>query len=192
MLVEVLDFVADDVDDAGVEMDGLHLTVVYFDRDQLGNHIKVASSCQDGSLFPLAGAADAVATPIAGRIADRGHSHAATALAMGLVALAFPLTHIAHPGSGWALGLLVVAAIALDFGVAANLTLGQRAIFALGGEVRARLNGLYMAAFILGGARGSALGAWAYARGGWAWALGLAFALPVAALAYWTTEPPSE
>lgn len=118
------------------------------------------------ALFSLAGAAGAVATPLAGRIADRGHSHTATALAMGLVALAFPLTHIAQPGSSWALGLLVVAAIVLDFGVAANLTLGQRAIFALGGEIRARLNGLYMAAFFLGGALGSALGsalgAWAY------------------------------
>lgn len=144
------------------------------------------------ALFSLAGAAGAVATPIAGRIADRGHSHTATALAMGLVALALPLTHIAQPGSGWALGLLVVAAIVLDFGVAANLTLGQRAIFALGDEIRSRLNGLYMAAFFLGGALGSALGAWAYARGGWAWASGLAFALPVAALAYWMTEGPSE
>ncbi|VFR23358.1 MFS permease [plant metagenome] len=144
------------------------------------------------ALFSLAGAAGAVATPIAGRIADQGHSHTATALAMGLVALAFPLTHIVQPGSGWALGLLVMAAIMLDFGVAANLTLGQRAIFALGDEIRSRLNGLYMAAFFLGGALGSALDAWAYARGGWAWASGLAFALPVAALAYWMTEGPSE
>ncbi|WP_445114582.1 MFS transporter [Acinetobacter sp. WZC-1] len=140
------------------------------------------------ALFSLAGAAGAVATPLAGRIADQGHSRATTALAMGLVALAFPLTHIAQPGSGWSLGLLVVAAIVLDFGVAANLTLGQRAIFTLGADVRARLNGLYMATFFLGGALGSAFGAWAYAYGGWAWASGFGAALPMAALVYWTTE----
>ncbi|HHD7473882.1 TPA: MFS transporter [Klebsiella oxytoca] len=140
------------------------------------------------ALFSLAGAAGAVATPLAGRIADQGHSHMATVLAMGMVALAFPLTHLAQPGSAGSLGLLVVAAIVLDFGVAANLTLGQRAIFALGAEVRARLNGLYMATFFMGGALGSALGAWAYACGGWAWASGLGVALPTVALGYWTTE----
>ncbi len=140
------------------------------------------------ALFSLAGAAGAVATPLAGRIADLGHSHRASALAMGMVALAFPLTHLAQPGSGWALGLLVLAAIVLDFGVAANLTLGQRAIFMLGANMRGRLNGLYMAAFFLGGSLGSAFGAWAYAHGGWTWTSGLGAALPVAALAYWTTE----
>lgn len=140
------------------------------------------------ALFSLVGAAGAIATPLAGRIADRGHSRTATALAMGMVALAFPMTHLAQPGSAWALCLLAAAAIVLDFGVAANLTLGQRVIFALGTEVRARLNGLYMATFFLGGALGSALGAWAYARGGWAWASGFGIALPAAALTYWTTE----
>jgi predicted MFS family arabinose efflux permease len=143
------------------------------------------------ALFSLAGAAGAVATPLAGRIADPGHRRTATALAMGLVALAFPLTHLAHPDSTWALGLLVLAAIMLDFGVAANLTLGQHAIFALGADIRSRLNGLYMATFFLGGAVGSALGAWAYAYGGWAWVSTFGFTLPILALAYLKTESTS-
>ncbi len=47
--------------------------------------------------------------------------------------------------------------------MAANLVLGQRAIFALGADMRSRLNGLYFALFFAGGALGSALGGWVYA-----------------------------
>ncbi|RIZ35924.1 MFS transporter [Pseudomonas aeruginosa] len=144
------------------------------------------------ALFALAGVAGAIAAPIAGRVADRGMSHPATAAAMLAVVAGFLLSHLGTPGSSWSLGWLVLAAIVLDFGVAANLTLGQRAIFALGAEVRARLNGLYMTTFFIGGALGSALGAWAYASGGWAWASAFGIALPIAALAYWATEKRSE
>ncbi|MFT4268207.1 MAG: MFS transporter [Xenophilus sp.] len=140
------------------------------------------------ALFALAGVAGAIAAPIAGRVADRGWSRPATAAAMLAVAAGFLLSHFGTPGSSWSLGWLVLAAIVLDFGVAANLTLGQRAIFALDAHVRARLNGLYMSTFFLGGALGSALGAWAYASGGWTWASGFGIALPLAALAYWATE----
>jgi predicted MFS family arabinose efflux permease len=133
-------------------------------------------------LFALAGVAGAVAAPIAGRTADRGWTGPATALAMLCVALAFLLTHIAQVGSGLALALLVAAAILLDFGVQGNVVLGYRAIFALDAENRGRLHGLYMSAFFAAGAAGSALGGWAYARGGWTLASWIGFALPVAAL----------
>jgi predicted MFS family arabinose efflux permease len=140
------------------------------------------------ALFALAGVAGAIAAPITGRVADRGWSRPATGCAMLAVAVAFLMTHIAEPGSHWALGLLVAAAILLDFGVSANMTLGQRAIFGLGADVRARLNGLYMTTFFLGGAIGSALGGWAYAHGGWLLASRIGFALPVLALGYFATE----
>jgi predicted MFS family arabinose efflux permease len=140
------------------------------------------------ALFALAGVAGAIAAPIAGRLADRGWSRPATGLAMLAVAIAFLLTHIGHSGSDLALGFLVAAAILLDFGVAANLTFGQRAIFSLSAEHRSRLNGLYMATFFMGGALGSALGGWAYAYGGWTLASWIGFAFPVAALLYFSTE----
>ncbi|MFC7610271.1 hypothetical protein [Teichococcus aestuarii] len=76
----------------------------------------------------------------------------------------------------------------LDFGVSANVVLGQRVIFALGAEYRARLNGLYMATFFLGGALGSALGGWSYAAGGWPLASGIGLALPALGLLYYATE----
>ena len=140
------------------------------------------------ALFALAGVAGAIAAPIAGRIADRGWIRLATAPAMLAVAAAFLMTHIGPAGSNLALALLVAAAILLDFGVSANLVLGQRAIFALGAEYRSRFNGLYMATFFVGGAIGSALGGWAYAQGGWALASWIGFALPIAALLYFATE----
>ena len=142
------------------------------------------------ALFSLAGAVGAVATPIAGRIADQGHSRLATVLAILLVAVAFPLSLVDSSGSAWGLGLLVLSAILLDLGVAANLTLGQRAIFSLGAAIRARLNGLYMATFFIGGAIGSAVGAWCYAHDGWIWVCAFGCALPAMALAYFRTEPP--
>lgn len=140
------------------------------------------------ALFALAGVAGAVAAPIAGRWADRGHTRIASAGAMAMAAASFLLTLVVEPGSTLSLGLLVAAALVLDFGVTANVVLGQRAIYSLGAEYRGRLNGLYMATFFMGGAAGSALGAWAFAQGGWSLTAWIGFALPVAAILYFATE----
>ena len=140
------------------------------------------------ALFALVGVSGAIATPIAGRVADRGWTRPATAIAMICVAAAFLMTHLAPAGSPAALAWLVGAAVVLDFGVAGNMTLGQRTLFALGSEFRARLNGLYMTTFFMGAAIGSAVGGWAFAEGGWALTSWLGFALPVLALVYFCTE----
>jgi predicted MFS family arabinose efflux permease len=139
-------------------------------------------------LFALAGVSGAIAAPLAGYVADRGWSRAATAIAMLATALAFLITHIGHPGSSLALALLVIAGALLDFGVQGNFVLGARAIYALGPESRSRLNGLYMATFFAAGAAGSALGGLAFAYGGWPLAAWIGFALPVAALLCLATE----
>lgn len=140
------------------------------------------------ALFALAGAAGAVAAPAAGRLADRGLTRPATALAMCMVAGAFLLTHVGAAGSTAALASLVIAAIVLDFGVQTNGVLGQRAILTLAPEARSRLNGLYIASFFVAGAIGAALGGWAYAKGGWMLTSWIGFALPVAALLAFFTE----
>jgi predicted MFS family arabinose efflux permease len=140
------------------------------------------------ALFALAGVAGAIAAPIAGRVADRGWIRPATIVAMLCAVTAFAMTHLATPGSPLSLGLLVAAAIVLDFGVAGHMTLGQRAIFALDAHVRSRLNAVYMTTFFMGGALGSALGGWAYARGGWSLASTIGIGLPLLAAAYFATE----
>ncbi|KAF3999773.1 MFS transporter [Glaciimonas immobilis] len=140
------------------------------------------------ALFALAGVMGAVAAPIAGRLADRGLTRPATGVALVLALVSYPVAHIGTAGSHFSLGMLVVAALLLDMGVSANLVLGQRAIFSLGGEVRSRLNGLYMAMFFAGGAFGSALGGWAYANGGWNLVSWCGAAMPLMALLYYFTE----
>ncbi|GES45184.1 MFS transporter [Rhizobium dioscoreae] len=140
------------------------------------------------ALFALAGAAGAVASPIAGRVADRGWTKLATAFALTIAIVAFLIGHFSGSGSLLALITLTLSGIMLDFGVQTNLVLGQRAIFALSAEHRSRLNGLYMATFFAGGALGSALGGWAYATGGWNLASWIGVAFPVIALLAFLTE----
>jgi predicted MFS family arabinose efflux permease len=140
------------------------------------------------AVFALVGMAGAVASPIAGKLADSGHTLMATAAALMLGVVSFLLPLYAPDSRNVALGMLVVASIVLDMGVAANLVLGQRAIFSLGEAMRSRLNGLYFALFFAGGALGSALGGWVYASYGWHAALLAGMAFPGLALLYWITE----
>ncbi len=140
------------------------------------------------AVFALVGMAGAVASPVAGKLANAGHSLVATAVALGLGVIGFALPLLVPGSRTVGLAVLVIASIVLDMGVAANLVLGQRAIFNLGAAVRSRLNGLYFAAFFAGGAAGSALGGWVYAQFGWHAALLAGMALPVAALLYWLGE----
>ena len=140
------------------------------------------------AMFALAGVAGAIAAPIAGRVADRGWTRPATAAAMLLTSGGFVLTQLIDLGSTLSMAVLVIAAIAIDFGVQANVVLGYRSLFALGAESRSRLNGLYMTTFFLAGAAGSAIGGWAYANGGWSHVAWIGIAVPLAALIYLATE----
>ena len=140
------------------------------------------------ALFALAGVAGAISAPIAGRLADAGLSRPATLAAMLLGVASFLITLLAEPGSAMAVTLLVVAAVVLDFGVSANVVLGQRAIYSLGDTYRGRLNGLYMATFFGGGAIGSGIGGWTFAHGGWPLTAWVGLALPVLGLLYFATE----
>ncbi|WP_027863651.1 MFS transporter [Massilia alkalitolerans] len=142
------------------------------------------------AIFALVGMAGAIASPVAGRLADAGHTLRATAAALVLGVLGFALPLYQPASRELAIGVLAVASIVLDMAVAANLVLGQRAIFSLGAEVRSRLNGIYFALFFGGGALGSALGAWVFAQYGWNAALLAGMAFPAAALLYWLGELP--
>ena len=140
------------------------------------------------AVFALLGVAGAISAPIAGRLADRGWTRPATAASMVLTSAGFALTLVVAPGSMLSLVLFVVAAIAIDFGVQANVVLGFRTLFVLGADSRSRLNGLYMATFFLAGALGSAVGGWAYVSGGWLLAAAIGGVLPLFALVYLATE----
>lgn len=130
------------------------------------------------AMFALAGVAGALIAPFAGRLADAGHARAGTAVALLMAVAAFAVSLVV-PGN---LVVLTLAAIVLDAAIGMNLVISQRDIFTLGAAERSRLNGLFMAAFFVGGAAGSGFGAMAYAQGGWGGAAMIGMALPALAL----------
>lgn len=115
-------------------------------------------------VFALVGALGAVAAPVAGRLADAGHTRIASLAAMALAALSFVPGLATGPYGVYA---LAATGIVLDFAVQMNMVLGQRAIYALDAASRARLNALYMTAIFIGGAAGSAVASLVYAQAGW-------------------------
>ncbi|WP_244491982.1 MFS transporter [Aureimonas sp. AU12] len=132
------------------------------------------------ALFTLGGVLGVFAAPVAGRLADGGHSRAGTLAAIALAASAMAL---AFAGAR-SFTALLIAGILLDLGVQANLVIGQREIFQLDDTIRNRLNAVYMTTFFLGGALGSSLTSPVLERFGWHGVAAMAFAFPAAALLY--------
>jgi len=138
------------------------------------------------ALFALAGAAGALAAPIAGRLGDRGHIRLGTALALTTLTVSCVL-------AGWAvtlpsLLLLVLFALTLDGATQINQVLGQRVIFSLPGEDRGRVNAVYMTIVFLLGAGGSAIATLAYDGYGWWGAMGAGAITGGLALLLFATE----
>ncbi|WP_411379525.1 MFS transporter [Pseudomonas sp. MPB26] len=131
------------------------------------------------ALFALVGAIGAIAAPIAGRLADAGHTQRASLLAMVLAVLSF-LPAFVHPL--YSLIGLAVTGVVLDFCVQMNMVLGQRAVYALDAKSRSRLNALYMTSIFIGGAFGSAIASSVYEHGGWLGVVLVGSAFPLVAL----------
>jgi len=121
----------------------------------------------------------AVMALIAGRLADAGHTHRASLLAMLFAALSF-LPAFVHPL--YSVIGLAVTGVVLDFCVQMNMVLGQRAIYALDANSRSRLNALYMTSIFIGGAFGSAIASSVYEHGGWLGVMLVGSAFPLVAL----------
>jgi predicted MFS family arabinose efflux permease len=134
------------------------------------------------ALFALAGAAGALAAPIAGRLADRGFGRAGTVVALVTIPLSFA---IAWGGSEiHSVVVLALAGMVLDAAVQSNLVFGQRVIYTLAPEIRSRLNGVFMAIFFTGGAAGSAVTGPVLVHYGWPGICLLGAFLPLCALGY--------
>ncbi|MET3611966.1 putative MFS family arabinose efflux permease [Rhizobium aquaticum] len=120
---------------------------------------------QQIALFALAGAGGALAAPLAGRVADRGLSRAATITAGLGAALILALTdYLVYSG---AVVALMIAAALFDACVQSNQVISQRLIYALSEEERGRINSAYITAIFVGGSITSALGPVLYAHFGW-------------------------
>jgi predicted MFS family arabinose efflux permease len=133
------------------------------------------------AVFALVGAIGASSAPVAGRLADAGHTHRATSIALVVGVLSF-LPAMIDPRLG-VFGL-VVTGVVLDFAVQMNMVLGQREIYALHAASRNRLNALYMTSIFIGGAVGSALASVLYEHGGWLWVAIAGTTFPALALVH--------
>src|SRR5215472_14758653 len=139
-------------------------------------------------LFALAGAAGAATSMAGGRILDRrpGLRWPATGALLALLAASYALIGLggAHLGS-LSLALLIIGVLVMDACVQGSHVTNQAVIYDLLPQARSRLTTVYVTVMFAGGAAGSAAGAQAYARWGWAGATLAAAAFPVAGLACW-------
>ncbi|MEH2509367.1 putative MFS family arabinose efflux permease [Nitrobacteraceae bacterium AZCC 1564] len=121
------------------------------------------------AIFALAGAAGAVATPVAGRLGDAGHVRVTLCASHALIIISLALSASADllATRTWSLVALGAGAVVLDLGVTGDQILGRRAINLLRAEARGRLNGMFVGIFFIGGAIGTAAATFAWAHGGW-------------------------
>ncbi|CAN5818958.1 MFS transporter [soil metagenome] len=134
--------------------------------------------------FGLAGAAGALAAPIAGRMADRRGPELVTRLGAGLVVASFASMALAPFMLPHAqLWLLVIGAIGFDLGLQASLISHQTIVYSIEPAARSRLNAVFFTGVFIGMAVGSAAGGLLLAQWGWMAVVGLAIAAAAGALA---------
>lgn len=118
--------------------------------------------------FGLAGAAGALAAPLAGSVADRIGPARVTQVGAALVtvsfALMFLLPLLPMPAQ---LALIIISTVGFDLGVQATLVAHQTLVYGLAPEARSRLNALLFTVVFIGMASGAALGSLALAHWGW-------------------------
>ena len=132
--------------------------------------------------FGLAGAAGALAAPIAGKIADhRGPERVALAGA-ALVVVAFVGMALGSQGGSQALWMIAVGAVVFDLGIQASLIAHQTIVYGLDPAARSRMNAVLMGSMFIGMASGAWLGSQALATWGWTGVCALAASAGAAAL----------
>ena len=114
-------------------------------------------------LLGLVGAGGALCASVAGRLADRGLVRIGRIGGSTLIVVSF-LVLLAGKTS---IVLIVVGVILLDIATQGTHVLNQSVIYELAPGARSRINGVYMTSYFIGGALGSAAGAFAFDHGGW-------------------------
>ncbi len=133
--------------------------------------------------FGLAGAAGALAAPVAGKLADTRGPELVTRLGTSLAAVSFLVMAAgglmpAHVQL-WVIGL---GAVGFDLGVQATLISHQTIVYGIDPGARSRLNALLFTGMFIGMSSGAALGSLALAQWGWTGVMLLAAGGAIAAL----------
>lgn len=129
--------------------------------------------------FGLAGAAGALAAPLAGKLADRKGPELVTRLGAALVAASF-MAMAVGPNQLW---LIAASAVGFDLGVQATLIAHQTIIYGIDPAARSRLNAVLFTGMFVGMAGGAWLGSVVLAHAGWQGVCVLATVAALSALA---------
>ncbi|ANS42946.1 MFS transporter [Serratia inhibens] len=136
------------------------LAVMLAEKYQLGSAVAGA--------FGLAGAAGALAAPLAGMLADRHGPDYVTKIGAAMVvcsfALMFLLPWLPLPAQ---LALIALSAVGFDLGIQATLVAHQTIIYAINPAARSRLNAILFTLVFIGMASGAALGSKVLESAGW-------------------------
>jgi predicted MFS family arabinose efflux permease len=135
-------------------------------------------------LFGLAGLVGAGAAQGAGRLADRGHGHAATGIFLVTIAAGWALLALGVSS----LAALIAGVILLDLGLQGQHIVNQSTIYGLREDARSRVTTAYMATNFFCGALGSAAASAAWSAGGWGAVSGLGVAFAALGLVVWAHE----
>lgn len=143
------------------------LAVMLLEKYQLGSAV--------AGTFGIAGAAGALAAPLAGGLADKVGAEKVTQLGAMLVtasfALMFTLPFLPPHAQ---LAVIAVSAIGFDLGLQSSLVAHQNLVYGLEPQARGRLNALLFTVVFVGMAAGSALGSKVYSMAGWSGVVALA------------------
>lgn len=114
-------------------------------------------------LLALVGIAGALAAPSVGGFADRRGPAVVVSIGASLVVVAFAIFGL-WQGS---LASLILGILIMDLAVQSSQVANQARVYELDPTARSRLNTVFMATMLLGGAVGAALGGAAYSKWGW-------------------------
>lgn len=133
--------------------------------------------------FGLAGAAGALAAPLAGKLADTRGPELVTRLGTSLAAVSFLVMAagglLPLNAQLWVIGL---GAVGFDLGVQATLISHQTIVYGIDPGARSRLNALLFTGMFIGMSSGAAFGSLALAQWGWPGVMLLAAGGAIAAL----------
>ncbi|OTG80937.1 MFS transporter [Acinetobacter sp. ANC 5054] len=114
-------------------------------------------------IVTLVGVFGALSTQLIGRWADQGYNQILTWLGCSILGLSWGLLYL----GGHSLTFYILGYGFINLGLAMVHSCNQNIIFQLNKTARSRVNSIYMTAYFIGGAGGSALGVFAWHHGGW-------------------------
>ena len=136
-------------------------------------HYQMGSAVAGG--FGIAGAAGALAAPLAGGLADKFGAEKVTQMGAALVTVSFALMFLlpALPPHGQLI-LIAISVVGFDLGLQSSLVAHQNLVYGLEPQARGRLNALLFTGVFIGMSLGSVLGSKLYVLAGWSGVVTLA------------------